>query len=179
MFEDDGIMSGEIKVILVDEKDNEIGLEEKLKAHQNGAKLHRAISVLLFNSKGQTLLQKRALGKYHSQGKWANTCCSHPFPGESNLAAAERRLKEEMGIECPLKEAFHYTYRADVGNGLTEHEYDHIFFGEFDGVPKPNKDEVMDWKWMNPKDLIADMAKNPQNYAPWLALINEAMKHRQ
>ncbi|MDE1868701.1 MAG: isopentenyl-diphosphate Delta-isomerase [Candidatus Micrarchaeota archaeon] len=167
-----------INVVLVDENDNEIGLEEKLKAHQNGAKLHRAVSVLLFNSKGQLLMQRRALSKYHSQGKWANTCCSHPFPGEDNLAAAQRRLKEEMGVECRLKEAFHYTYKAEVGNGLTEHEYDHIFFGEFDGMPKPNKDEVMDWKWMSLKDLRADMSRNPQNYAPWLSFTDEVINRR-
>ncbi len=158
------------KVILVDDKDMQIGLEDKLKAHQNGAKLHRAISILVFNSKGDTLLQQRAMGKYHSQGKWANTCCTHPMPGESLEDCAHRRLREEMGFDCKLNEVFSFIYKADVGNGLTEHEYDHVFFGVYEGEPKPNSEEVMNFRWVSLEKLKQQMVEKPDDYAPWLRM---------
>lgn len=157
------------KVILVNSNDEPIGLEEKLKAHQDG-KLHRAFSIFVINSKGELLLQQRAKTKYHSSGLWANTCCSHPRPNENLGDAVHRRLKEEMGFDCELKEAFSFIYRAKLDKGLIEHEYDHIFTGRFDGVPKPNKDEVDSWKWIAIKDLLADMKKNPSNYVYWLRI---------
>lgn len=159
------------QVILVDDKDGEIGTEEKMKAHQNGGRLHRAVSVFLFNSKGETMLQKRAMTKYHSKGLWANTCCSHPFPGEENGIAAERRLKEEMGIDCRLREAFEFPYTADVGEGLTEREFDHVFFGDYDGKPSINREEVSDWKWVTLGQLKDDISKSPKNFVPWLILM--------
>ncbi len=158
------------KVVLVDENDRQIGVDDKLKAHQGGAKLHRAFSVFLFNGKGETLLQRRALVKYHSKGKWANACCSHPMPGEGVADAARRRLKEEMGIECDLREVFAFTYRADVGEGLTEHEFDHVFFGRYDGRVDANADEVMDYRWVLPSDLVREVESNPDGFAPWLRI---------
>ncbi len=158
-------------VVLVDENDNEIGAEEKIKAHQNGGKLHRAISVFVFNSKNELLLQRRALTKYHSPGLWANTCCSHPRPGESIEHAARRRLNEEMGFTCDLKEVFSLIYKAEVGNGLTEHEYDHIFIGFWEGVPKPNPEEVCEWRWSNMDEIERDMKENPGKYAPWFRIL--------
>ena len=170
----------DINVILVDTEDNELGVEEKLKAHQNGGKLHRAISVFVFNSEGQTMIQRRAMSKYHSAGQWANTVCSHPYPGESVLASAHRRLGEEMGFDCEVSEAFVFPYRADVGHDLTENEYDHIFFGFYEGEPKPNSEEVMDWKWIGLEELGADIKANPENYAPWLRLmINKVIEERK
>jgi isopentenyl-diphosphate delta-isomerase len=161
---------GAPKVILVDEHDTQVGVEDKLRAHQNGAKLHRAISVFVFNSKGETLLQRRAMAKYHSKGKWANACCSHPAPGEGVAEAARRRLREEVGIECDVREAFSFVYRADVGEGLTEHEYDHVFFGDYDGKVRPNGDEVMDYRWVPLGRLRQEVAAKPDEFAPWLRI---------
>ena len=128
-------------VAIVDENDNEIGEEEKIKALREG-KLHRAFSIFVFNSKGQMLIQKRAKEKYHSGGLWTNTCCSHPRPGEPIEKAAHRRLKEEMGFDCEIKEIFSFTYRVKFDNNLFENEYDHAFLGKFDGKPMPNSKEV-------------------------------------
>ena len=155
------------QVILVNKFDEEIGLEEKLKAHQEG-KLHRAFSIFVLNSKGELLLQQRAGTKYHSRLLWANTCCSHPRPGEHLEYAVHRRLKEEMGFDCALKEAFSFIYEAELDRDLIEHEYDHVFVGIFDGVPKENKEEVNAWKWMTIDDLILDMNKSPSSYVYWL-----------
>ncbi len=161
----------DIEVILVDKNDNQIGVEQKLKAHQNGGKLHRAISVFIFNKKGETMLQRRALTKYHAAGQWGNTACSHPMPGEKTMDAAHRRLGEEMGFDCDMKEAFQFRYKADVGKGLTEHEYDHVIFGLYDGEPTCNSEEVAEWRWMALESLKADIEKNPDNYVPWLRLM--------
>ena len=155
------------EIILVDEKDNEIGTGEKMTVHKEG-KLHRAFSVFIFNSKNELMLQKRAKDKYHSPGLWTNTCCSHPKPGEKTIDAAGRRLKEEMGFNCDLQEAFSFIYKAKFGNGLSEHEYDHVFIGKFDGNPKPDKNEAGDWKWISILELENDMKRNPDNYTYWL-----------
>jgi len=157
-------------LILVDEHDNPIGTAEKMEAHMNGGKLHRAFSIFVFNDKGETLLQKRAMTKYHSQGKWSNTCCSHPYVGDTLLGAAHRRLKEEMGFDCDLSEVFSFTYTADVGNGLTEKEYDHIIFGKYNGEPHINKEEASDYKWVSLDELKKDIEKNPDNYTAWLRI---------
>lgn len=162
-------------VILVDKLDNEIGTEEKMKAHSNGGQLHRAISVFLFNDKGETLLQQRAPTKYHSKAKWANTCCSHPRPGETNEAAAERRLVEEMGIEAKLEERFVFPYHAEVGSGLTEQEYDHIFFGRYNGRPKPNRDEVQGWRWVSMEELSRWVKDRPDDFAAWVVLMADRL----
>lgn len=156
------------QVILVDNEDRQIGQDEKLHAHENGARLHRAFSIFVFNRKGETLLQQRAMTKYHSQGKWTNACCSHPMPGESVEEAAHRRLKEEMGFDCGLREVFSFTYRAEVGNGLTEHEYDHVLFGRYDGPVLPDREEAMDYKWVSLKRLQEDVRKGPDRFTPWL-----------
>ncbi len=162
------------KVILVDKADKKIGLEEKIKAHLRG-KLHRAFSVFIFNKKGELLIQKRAKSKYHSGGLWANTCCSHPRPGENLKKTAKSRLKEEMGIYPSLKEVFSLVYKAKVGN-LIEYEFDHIFFGRFDGEPKPNKKEVEDWKWISLEELKRDIKENPEKYAAWFKIILKKTK---
>jgi isopentenyl-diphosphate delta-isomerase len=159
------------KVILVDDNDRQVGLEDKLKAHQNGGKLHRAFSVFIFNSKGETMLQQRAMSKYHTPGKWTNACCSHPMPGESTIAAAHRRLKEEMGFDCDMEEKFSFVYKAEVGNGLTEHEYDHVIFGKYDGKPKLNKQEAMAYKWISLTKLKEELQRNPEDFTPWLRIV--------
>ena len=162
----------EEKVILVDKKGREIGQEEKIKTHEQG-KLHRAFSVFVFNSKNQLLLQKRAKNKYHSNGLWTNTCCSHPRPGETIEEAAHRRLREEMGFDCELKEAFSFIYKTPFSNGLTENEYDHVFLGKSDSIPIPNPEEVDDWRWVSIEKLKQDLRKRPDNYSYWFKKIIE------
>jgi isopentenyl-diphosphate delta-isomerase len=156
------------KIILVDEKDNEIGSGEKVKVHQEG-KLHRAFSIFVFNSKGELLLQKRSKSKYHSGGLWSNTCCSHPRPDQNLKEEAERRLMEEMGIDCKLKEVFSFLYKANLGN-LTEYEFDHLFVGNFDGNPRLNKEEAEDWKWIKINELRKEIDKNPEEFTAWLKI---------
>ncbi|MEM7822802.1 MAG: isopentenyl-diphosphate Delta-isomerase [Candidatus Aenigmatarchaeota archaeon] len=153
-------------VVLVDKKDNVIGKEEKIKAHREG-KLHRAFSIFVFSSDGKLLLQRRALSKYHSPGLWSNTCCSHPKPDEKLEEAIHRRLIQEMGFDCPLKPAFSFIYKIRFDNGLWEHELDHVFIGKFDGQPKPNKEEVEEWKWVDVDELKQDMKKHPEKYTYW------------
>jgi len=157
------------KVILVDENDREIGVEEKIKAHEDG-KLHRAFSIFIFNSKGEMLLQRRAKHKYHSGGLWSNACCSHPRPNESLEDAIHRRLKEEMGFDCKLKKAFHFIYEVYLDNGLKEHEFDHVFIGVYGGDVNLNLDEVMDFKWICIEKLLEDIQKNGEKYTPWFKI---------
>lgn len=159
-------------VILVDEKDNQIGFEEKLKAHQN-ANLHRCFSIFVFNNKGQLLLQQRALDKYHSAGLWANTCCSHPRPGEETINSAHRRLKEEMGFDCELIEAFSFKYKTAFDNGLTENEFDHVFVGKYNEEPISNMVEVNAYKWVDLKWLEKDIKDNQEIYTTWLKICFE------
>ena len=154
-------------IILVDENDRETGIGEKIKVHEQG-KLHRAFSIFVFNSRGETLLQKRAAGKYHSGGLWTNTCCSHPRAGEKLEEAVHRRLKQEMGFDCDLKEAFSFIYKVRFENGLYEHELDHVFTGRFDGKPSPNPEEAEGWKWISLKELKKCIQKTPGNYTYWL-----------
>lgn len=163
----------EERVILVDENDREMGSEEKIKAHEDGGKLHRAFSVFIFNSKGEMLLQKRAVSKYHFGGLWTNTCCSHPHPGDPIEKTVHEKLKQEMGFDIELKEVFTFIYRAEFDNGLTEHELDHVFIGKFDGEPQPNPEEADDWKWVNVEELQRDVKENPDNYTPWFRIALE------
>jgi isopentenyl-diphosphate delta-isomerase len=165
------------QVVLVDEEDAEIGVMEKMEAHEKGV-LHRAFSIFLFNDKGEMLLQRRALSKYHSPGLWTNTCCSHPMFGESLEAAADRRLREEMGMSCTMKKEFHFIYRADLDNDLIEHEFDHVFFGITNQSPNICEEEVCDWKWMSVYDVYIDVQLNPANYTEWFKIaLPEVMAH--
>lgn len=157
------------RVILVDEHDREVGSEEKERAHREGL-LHRAFSVFVFNSRGDLLLQRRAPTKYHSPGLWTNTCCSHPRPGESVEAAARRRLREEMGMECELRVSFPLLYRAELDRGMTEHEYDHVLVGECDRDPVPDPDEVDGWAWVAPDVVRREVAERPDLYTYWFRL---------
>lgn len=158
------------KVVLVNRNDERVGTKEKLKAHQNGASLHRAFSIFIFNSEGKLLLQKRAKSKYHSGGLWSNSCCSHPRPNESLEEATKRKLKEEMGFTCDLKEIFNFIYKEKVGE-LTEWEFDHVFVGVCDPDPNPNPKEVSEWKWVSLEELKRDLEKNPDLYTPWFKII--------
>jgi isopentenyl-diphosphate delta-isomerase len=153
-------------VILVDDDDRPVGTAPKLDAHRRGL-THRAISVIVRDGHGRLLLQRRALAKYHSGGLWTNTCCSHPRPGEDTLAAASRRLTEEMGFGCPLTLLFRTHYRATVSNDLIEDEVVHVFGGRHDGVPEPDPAEVAEWRWVTAEELARDVAARPERYTVW------------
>jgi len=161
-------------VVLVDERDREVGQAPKLEAHANGA-LHRAFSVFVLNARGEVLLQRRADAKYHSGGLWTNTCCGHPRPGEDVADAARRRLREEMGFDCALEPAGTFLYRADVGAGLTEHELDHLFTGRHDADPSPDPAEASEWRWQLPDDALAEAEAHPERFTPWFPLALRAL----
>ncbi|MEN9700209.1 MAG: hypothetical protein RLZZ301_1407 [Bacteroidota bacterium] len=163
-------------VILVDENDNAIGELEKMRAHELGL-LHRAFSVLIFNEKGELLLQQRAAHKYHSPLLWTNTCCSHPRPGESVIDAAKRRLQEEMGMQCPLQARFQFLYKAKLDQGLTEHELDHVMIGYSQQTPQLNPEEVADYKWLALAPLTQAIQSHPEQFTVWFRiLINEHLE---
>lgn len=157
-------------VVLVDEQDREIGQLEKIEAHRLGL-LHRAFSVLIFNSNGELLLQQRATHKYHSPLLWTNSCCSHPRPEETIAAAAKRRLQEEMGLNATLKPAFSFLYEVKLDQGLTEHELDHVIFGYTNDKPTINPDEVASFKWITIDQLIQELEKNRESFTVWFQIL--------
>lgn len=157
------------KVILVDEQDNPVGSCEKLAAHKEGL-LHRAFSVFIFNSKGEMLLQQRAMGKYHSGGLWTNACCSHPAEGEDVEIAAHRRLLEEMGFDTAVEKVFDFVYKASFENGLTEHEFDHVFSGYYEGSIHYNTEEVMDYCYKGLDEIKESLSNHPHRYTAWFHL---------
>jgi isopentenyl-diphosphate delta-isomerase len=157
-------------VILVNEKDEQIGTMPKIEAHEK-ALLHRAFSVFIFNDQNELMLQQRAKHKYHSPLLWTNTCCSHQREGETNLEAGKRRLQEEMGFVTDLKETTSFIYKAPFDNGLTEHEYDHIMIGAYNAEPHINPEEVEDWKWMPLETVKVDIELHPELYTEWFKII--------
>lgn len=156
-------------LILVDENDRQWGKLEKLLVHELGL-LHRAFSVFIFNTNGELLLQQRADSKYHSAGLWTNTCCSHPKFGEELSEAVDRRMTEEMNLECETEFAFSFVYKASFKNGLTEHEFDHVYFGISDDEPKPETSEVKNWKYISLTNLELDVKTNPAKYTEWIKI---------
>lgn len=162
-------------VILVDEADQQIGIMEKMEAHQQGV-LHRAFSVFILNSRNQMLLQRRALEKYHSPGLWTNACCSHPSPDESTLSAAKRRLDEEMNITCSLQEIGSFTYKATFENGLTENEFDHVLIGRYDGEVAPNPAEVVQYDWLSLGEIDKRLQHSKTDFTFWFHLAYPIVK---
>ncbi|MFI5131287.1 MAG: isopentenyl-diphosphate Delta-isomerase [Chitinophagales bacterium] len=157
------------QVILVDEQDEPAGTMEKMEAHRQGL-LHRAFSIFIFNSKGDLLLQRRAINKYHSGGLWSNSCCSHPEPGEETVVAARRRLKEEMGFTTHLDKIFEFIYKAEFSNGLTEYEFDHVFAGRYEGSIDYNKEEVMDYCYKSLADIRDELRNHPDSFSKWFCV---------
>ncbi len=157
------------QVVLVNEKDETVGAMDKMEAHKKGL-LHRAFSVFVFNSKGEMLLQRRALNKYHSGGLWTNSCCSHPQPGEEVHRAAVRRLQEEMGFVTAVEKIFDFVYKAEFDNGLTEHEFDHVFAGEYEGTIDFNPAEVMDYCYRSLDEVRNDLQQQPGKFTAWFHL---------
>ena len=153
-------------LIAVDAEDRETGVVDKLTAHLDGI-LHRAFSVFVFDEADRLLLQRRAIGKYHSGGLWSNTCCSHPRAGESLPDAAHRRLREEMGFDCPLQAVFGFVYRAALDRGLVEHEFDHVVVGRFQGAPAPDAGEAEEWKWERVPAIQSQLAEDPGAFTAW------------
>ena len=166
----------EENVILVNERDEPIGLMPKMEAHEK-AVLHRAFSVFVLNSKNEIMLQQRAHHKYHSPLLWTNTCCSHQREGETNIQAGNRRLFEEMGFQTELKELFHFIYKAPFDNGLTEHELDHVMIGYYNEAPSINPDEVEAWKWMPIEAVKEDIQNHPDLYTIWFQIIFDQFYH--
>lgn len=159
-------------VVLLDAHGSEIGRMEKLAAHRGAGHLHRAFSVFLRDGDGRVLLQRRAATKHHFRGLWSNTCCSHPRPGEDVRAAGARRVREELGVAVEpsaLNEVGWFVYRADdAASGLVEHEWDHVLDGRFAGAPRPDPDEVAEWRWVERAALEAELADAPGRFTPWL-----------
>lgn len=158
------------KVILVDSNDTPIGVMDKLEAHQKGL-LHRAFSIFLFDSQGRMLLQKRAEQKYHCGGLWSNTCCSHPLPDTDMSTCLQRKLAQEMGINVTVYKAFDFMYEVTLENGLIEHEYDHVYIGEFNGSPDPNPEEVCKWCYASKEEIHQTMQQSPESFTPWFRML--------
>ncbi len=159
------------EVVLVDERDAIVGVAPKLDVHRDG-RLHRAVSVVLFDDRGRVMLQRRADGKYHSGGLWSNSCCGHPRPGESVEEAAGRRLNVDLGVEgCDVTRVGELTYRADLGNGLVEHELDHVVVGQWGGTVVPNPLEVAEIRWVDPRSFIAELAAIPSAFTAWAGAV--------
>jgi isopentenyl-diphosphate Delta-isomerase len=156
-------------VVLVDENDNELGVMEKMEAHQKGV-LHRAFSVFIFNDAGKMLLQRRALSKYHSAGLWTNACCSHPRPNETTLDAANRRLMEEMGMQTQLELKTSFIYKTQFDNDLTEHELDYIFIGRSNENPVINREEVQEYNWLSTTTIHQAITKHPDDFTSWFKI---------
>lgn len=159
----------DIQVILVDEHDHPTGTMEKHEAHHRGLR-HRAISVYVFNRAGELLLQRRAAGKYHCGGLWSNTCCGHPYPEESSKHAAERRLREEMGVQVELHKLFEFSYRLELANGMTENEYGHLFGAVDEQPPRLDPEEADDFRYVAVPELEAEMAAHPERFTPWFLI---------
>ena len=157
------------EVILVNEEDTVLGSVEKMEAHQK-ALLHRAFSIFIFNSKGEMLLQQRALNKYHSGGLWTNACCSHPQPGETTIDAAVKRLQEEMGFTTTITKAFDFIYKVPFENGLTEYEFDHVFVGDYEDVIHVNPHEVSDYCYKTIVEIRSSLESHPQKYTAWFKI---------
>lgn len=165
------------KVILVDKNDNVIGHKDKLEAHKHPVPLHRAVSVVIFDpAKDKILIQKRSVYKPTWPLYWSNTVCTHPKKGESYVACAKRRLKQELGITVDVKEEFNFIYKSKFNDVYGENELDHVFVGEYSGEVKPDLKEVDDYKWMGIDELKREIKKNPKNYTPWFKIILKKMK---
>ena len=166
-------------VVLVTSDDRIRGVEEKLLAHQKGS-LHRAVSVCLFDEAGRWLLQKRASCKYHSPGKWANSCCSHPYLGELTLEAATRRVFEELGVQVILKPQGSFLYKEEVGSSLIEHEYDYVFSGRVStSLLKPNPKEVEEVAFFSKEEIVEKLKSDPDFFAPWFQHVFRFMSDKE
>lgn len=163
-------MFNKLEIVLIDKNDKEIWLWEKIDVHKKWL-LHRAISILILNKNWEMLLQKRALSKYHCGWLWSNATCTHPFSWESNIEAAHRRLKEEMGFDTDLYEIFQFRYTAEFDNWLIENEYDHVFLWYYNWVVEFDGDEVSNYMWIWIDELRKNILENPDKYTQWFKVM--------
>jgi isopentenyl-diphosphate Delta-isomerase len=166
----------EEQLILVDEGNRTVGTAGKEATHRE-ARLHRAFSIFMVDDRGRILLQQRSRKKYHSGGLWANSCCGHPRPGERTLAAARRRLGEELGVDAALRFGFFARYRADLDHGMHENELVYVFFGHLTGEPKPDPAEVARIELLSVAETSRRIAEKPEAFAAWLK--HYFSKHRR
>ncbi len=159
-------------IILVTPEDVAIGTASKSHTHRTGL-LHRAFSILIFDTQGRMLLQQRAKQKYHSGGLWTNACCSHPRPEELISDAAHRRLQEELAFDCPLAYQYKFIYKAELDNGLIEHELDYVFTGLYEGIITPNPNEVQAYQYMDIAQITEQLRTHPEHYTAWFRIIFE------
>lgn len=160
-----------MKLILVDERDNILGYEEKQKCHEGTGIRHRAFSIFIFNSKNQLLIQKRSKNKPLWPGYWANSCCSHPREDEKDIIkCSEKRLTEELGFTTKLKPILKFNYQAKFKDIGSENELDCVLVGKYNGEIKANPEEVEEYKWVDLKELQKDMKNNHKIYAPWFLI---------
>ena len=157
-------------LILVDESDKALGFKSKSECHEGNGTLHRAFSVFIFNPLGQLLIQKRSSNKELWDLHWSNSCCSHPKKNEQMELAVKRRLKEELGIECPVHYLYKFTYHAKYKDLGSEHELCHVYVGLFDGEIKANPEEIDDWKFIKPDDLEERIRNSKKDYTPWMKI---------
>ena len=157
-------------LILVDESDKALGFKSKSECHEGNGTLHRAFSVFIFNPLGQLLIQKRSSNKELWDLHWSNSCCSHPKKNEQMELAVKRRLKEELGIECPVHYLYKFTYHAKYKDLGSEHELCHVYVGLFDGEIKANPEEIDDWKFIKPDDLQERIRNSKKDYTPWMKI---------
>ena len=165
------------QLTLVDGRDNVIGYEEKEKCHDGEGLLHRAFSVFLFNERGEVLIQQRSAAKRLWPLYWSNSCCSHPAKGEDYQEAARRRLKEELGISCPLTLLYKFVYQAAYGSAGSEHELCAVLVGQSSEAIKLDPGEVADFRWIDLGALAAEIGRSPESFTPWTKMeVEELLK---
>ena len=158
-------------LILVDEADRELGYMSKARCHEGAGILHRAFSLLIFNDRGELLLQRRSAAKRLWPHYWSNSCCSHPRRAESMESAIHRRLHEELGLACPLQFLFKFRYQAQFDSAGAEHELCSVFIGRSGGRVRADRHEISDWRWVSPEELAAEMrGAGAERFTPWFTM---------
>ncbi|NOX87519.1 MAG: isopentenyl-diphosphate Delta-isomerase [Calditrichaeota bacterium] len=158
------------KLVLVDENDNVLGYENKDTCHDGDGILHRAFSIFIFNDKGELLLQQRSKEKRLWGLYWSNTCCSHPRKGETYEQATHRRLKEELGLDAPLKFLFKFKYHARFNDAGSENELCSVYVGKTNADPRVNQNEIAAIRFVSPQELEKEMAEHPERFTPWFKM---------
>jgi isopentenyl-diphosphate delta-isomerase len=166
-----GVMMDSESLILVDQTDREVGHMSKAECHQGRGTLHRAFSLLIFNPAGELLLQQRSASKRLWPLYWSNSCCSHPRRAETMDSATKRRLREELGVQCPLQFLYKFEYQAQFDEAGAEHELCSVYAGRTDGAVRPDRQEILSWRWIEPRALTAEMSgSDAAKFTPWFKL---------
>jgi isopentenyl-diphosphate delta-isomerase len=170
MAREEIVSSGSEELILVDDQDRQIGSRPKSDCHTGTGTLHRAFSIFIFNQRDELLLQQRSASKPLWPLFWSNTCCSHPRLGESMELAVTRRLRQELGFDCPLSYLYKFKYQAQFGDIGAEREYCWVYSGRYDGPMDPNVSEIADWRFIDIKSLNEELETRPDHFTPWFKL---------